>query len=147
MSNLWFIYALSAAVMWGLGYVIDEKILKSGVSPVILMILQTTVVFPLYLIVASRHEGSMAEIKLVLGDMKLLSITILAGIMILFGNLAILHSVADKNATLASMVEISYPIFVVLFSYMLVKDFSVSIYTLFGGIMIFAGVFLVYKTS
>ncbi len=147
MGNLWFIYALSAAVLWGGVYTIDERLLKAGISPVVLMIAHSLFMLPLYFLLNWKQAGGMSEIKLLFQNKDLIYLFVLGSVLAVAANIIILMGFAEKNAALVSLVEISYPIFIILFSYMFIKDFNISLYTLFGGLMIFAGVFVVYKTS
>jgi drug/metabolite transporter (DMT)-like permease len=62
---------------------------------------------------------------------------------LLIAELFIGFSITARNATLAGLVEISYPIFIALFSYILFKN-HVTAPTVIGGIIIFAGVFVIY---
>ena len=36
----WFFYALSAAVLWGFGYALSERVLKSGLKPSFFMLIE-----------------------------------------------------------------------------------------------------------
>lgn len=58
--------------------------------------------------------------------------------------LCINFSIADKNATVASLVELSYPLFVALASYIIFRNSHLNTATIFGGLLIFAGVASIY---
>ena len=45
-----------------------------------------------------------------------------------------------KNPTLASLIEISYPIFVVVFAWLFFREMQLNAMTLFGGLLVLAGV-------
>jgi len=62
---------------------------------------------------------------------------------LLIAEIFIGFSITAKSATLAGLVEISYPIFIALFSYLLFKS-RVSVSTLIGGGIIFCGIFVIY---
>lgn len=53
-------------------------------------------------------------------------------------------SIHAKNATLAGLIEISYPIFIVIFAYFLFKEHQLNTATVFGGLLVFVGVFIIY---
>lgn len=55
-------------------------------------------------------------------------------------------SVANKGATIAGLIEISYPLFIALFAYVLFHE-RVSIGTIIGGILIFCGVMIVHSLN
>jgi drug/metabolite transporter (DMT)-like permease len=52
-------------------------------------------------------------------------------------------SINNKNATLASLIEITYPVFVILFAYILFRQIHVNLSVLFGGLMILLGAGLI----
>lgn len=56
-------------------------------------------------------------------------------------------AVEAKNASLASMIEISYPLFVVVFTWIFFKEIQLGGMTFLGGILVIAGVFLIIKNS
>jgi len=45
---------------------------------------------------------------------------------IIGGNLLVLYSMSEKNATLTSLIEISYPIFVFIFSWLFFKEVQIN---------------------
>jgi drug/metabolite transporter (DMT)-like permease len=45
-----------------------------------------------------------------------------------------------KNPTLVSLIEISYPLFVIIFTWILFREFQLTPSTLFGAVLILAGV-------
>jgi drug/metabolite transporter (DMT)-like permease len=52
-------------------------------------------------------------------------------------------SIASKNATLASLIEISYPVFVAVFAYLLFREIHVNPSVIIGGLLVFAGVAMI----
>jgi drug/metabolite transporter (DMT)-like permease len=62
---------------------------------------------------------------------------------LLIAELFIGFSITAKNATLAGLIEISYPIFIALFSFILFRS-VVNLPTMLGGMIIFVGVFVIY---
>jgi len=49
-------------------------------------------------------------------------------------------AMAAKNPTLASLIEISYPLFVVLFTWLFFREFQLNMMTLCGGLLVLIGV-------
>jgi drug/metabolite transporter (DMT)-like permease len=62
-----------------------------------------------------------------------IAVTSTAGAVLLF------LSIDSKNATLTSLIEISYPIFVVVFAYLLFKQVHLNLSMMIGGLLILAG--------
>jgi drug/metabolite transporter (DMT)-like permease len=49
-------------------------------------------------------------------------------------------AMSAKNPTLASLIEISYPIFVVLFAWIFFREMQLNTLTLCGGVLVIIGV-------
>jgi drug/metabolite transporter (DMT)-like permease len=60
------------------------------------------------------------------------------------GGLLIYIAIGEKNATLASLIEISYPFFVAVFAWLFFREIQFSWQTLVGGALILAGVAVVF---
>ena len=56
------------------------------------------------------------------------------------GALLIYIAIGEKNATLASFIEISYPFFVAVFAWLFFRETQFSWPTVFGGLLILGGV-------
>jgi drug/metabolite transporter (DMT)-like permease len=52
-------------------------------------------------------------------------------------------SINSKNATLASLIEITYPLFVVIFAYVFFRQLHLTPSVVIGGLMIMAGAGLI----
>jgi drug/metabolite transporter (DMT)-like permease len=63
------------------------------------------------------------------------------------GGLLIYIAIGEKNATLASLIEISYPFFVAVFVWLFFRDIQFSWQTLVGGVLILAGVAVVFLSE
>ena len=61
-----------------------------------------------------------------------------------FANLTIMLSIQQKNATLAGMVEISYPLFTAFFAWLILREVQVNMGTWLGAGLIFAGVACIF---
>jgi drug/metabolite transporter (DMT)-like permease len=60
------------------------------------------------------------------------------------GALLIYIAIGEKNATLASLIEISYPFFVAVFAWLFFRETQFSWPTVFGGLLILGGVAVVF---
>ena len=60
------------------------------------------------------------------------------------GALLIYMAIGEKNATLASLIEISYPFFVAVFAWLFFRETHFNLATLLGGLMILGGVAVVF---
>ena len=60
------------------------------------------------------------------------------------GALLIYIAIGEKNATLASLIEISYPFFVAVFAWLFFRETQFNWPTVFGGLLILGGVAVVF---
>ena len=65
------------------------------------------------------------------------------GLIGLFGEVMVYLAISGKNATLASLIEMTYPIFVVLFAYIFYREIHVTASVFAGGLMILIGAGLI----
>jgi len=146
-SHLWFIYALIAAVMWGLGYVISEKLMRVGMTPAFMMVISNILMLPFLIAITAYADQGKEQWQLFFNSRDMILLTLLMSALVIGGNLLILTSINEKNATLASLIEITYPIFTCLFAWIFLKETQINWAQAFGGLMIFSGVCLIYLKS
>ena len=63
------------------------------------------------------------------------------------GTLLIYLAIGEKNATLASLIEISYPLFVALFAWLFFRQVHLNAMTLVGAGLILGGVAIVFLAN
>ena len=120
-ANLWFFYALGAAMFWGLGYVLTEKLLVQGFAPSFLMAASALITLPCYLLLAWKLGDLRPGFELATADGKTLALLVLTALLVIGGNFLIFSSIAGKNATMAAIIEISYPFFTLFFAWLLFR--------------------------
>ncbi len=113
MQIPWYVAALGAAVVWGLHYPLVGFALKrvSMVSVLVLLTLPVLLMVPFVYRTLLHDAGVWRALEW--GERLLilsLALTSLLGAVLLF------YSIAGKNATLAALLEITYPLFVALFA-------------------------------
>lgn len=141
MENLGLLYSLGAAIVWGLVYTLDQKILHN-LSPVVLLF-YTSVITAIILLPVVIFKTDM--IKSILSLNKYNILLILFSIFLGIGaNLLIFSGIKTLGASTSSFLEISYPFFVVLFSSILFRIYP-NIYFILGGIIIFIGSLIIVK--
>ncbi len=143
-DNSWFYAALGCSILWGLSYSLTEKIMENDVPVTVVMAFTGFFYFIFSLFICF----SMGEIKpglISLGNNKSNLILLIATSgMYVLGAYLIYFAINEKNATLASMVEITYPLFVFLFSMIIYRDVQLNWWAALGGIFIFVGVCIIY---
>ncbi len=135
----WGIYALLASMAWGLVYVLEEKVLKAGVSPIALQLFVGLVSMPVYVALFFALKDKKADLAIVMGNLSLLWPIAITGVLIVMANLLILFAVQDKNATLVSFLEITYPIFTFIFAMWILGDNQLNVGTMTGAALIALG--------
>jgi drug/metabolite transporter (DMT)-like permease len=136
----WYVAALGAALVWGIHYPLVGFALKriSMVSVLMLLTLPVLLILPFAYRTVTHDIGAWRA--LAWGErlaILSLSLTSLLGAVLLF------HSIAGKNATLASLLEITYPLFVALFAWLLFREAHLNAGVLLGALLIFAGTALI----
>ena len=136
----WYLAAIGAALLWGIHYPLIDNALRrvSLITVLLLTALPIVVIAPLYYKNLVLDWGTLqamtwSERTPVLA----LGLTSLGASALLF------LSIGAKNATLASLIEISYPVFVAVFAYVLFRQVQVTPSVLVGGLLAFAGIAII----
>lgn len=131
--------AFIGSILWGLQYAIWGHKLKnvSASLSLVYYFLGCTVLFGIAHIVMAKKSDTWAMSG---NETKWMILSIVLGTV---ANFLIRLSILQKSASLTSLIEISYPLFVVLFSWILFKDATLSLRTLVGGGIIMLGVIIV----
>lgn len=133
----WYVAALAAAVVWGLHYPLVAHALRhlSAIGVLALTILGIAALAVVNMKALGNDlvvlRGLAARERALILALPLTS---------LLGSWLLYVSIAQKNATLASLIEISYPVFVALFAYVLFREVALDALTLLGAALVFAGV-------
>lgn len=139
--NAGYAYAIGAAVVWGLVYTIDQKILTKISTPNLLVI--DAIVTGLIMLPFVLRDTSSIKNLFSTGKVTLLLVA-LTIILALVANALIFSSIRVLGASGASILEIAYPFFVVLFSYLFFRA-TPNLYFFIGGALIFAGAAVIIK--
>ncbi|MFA5155653.1 MAG: EamA family transporter [Patescibacteria group bacterium] len=130
-----FIFAIGAAILWGLVYTIDQKILHNT-SPMALLFVDSLLTALLVLPFLFFDHGS---IKALLSSGRLNWTLIISSLLLAaLANFLIFSGIKLIGASAASMIEITYPFFVVLFSILILRS-QPNICFYLGGALVFIG--------
>jgi drug/metabolite transporter (DMT)-like permease len=140
---LWFFYAVAASILWGISYaLLDELLKKLSFATLILYSSTASLIFGLCLGLAKNSFAPDWQILKSGGrETKMLAISVFIYIA---ANLFIMSSINAKNATMAAMIEITYPLFTALFAWLLFSEVQVTAGTLVGAGLVLAGVACIY---
>ena len=140
MSIPWYLAAIGAAIIWGIHYPLIDFAMKrlSVYSVLLISVLPVLFLMPMFL----RDLARDVEVfKLLPTNEQWLVAAI--GLTSTLGAMLLYLSVNSKNATLASLIEITYPVFVVLFAYLFFRQVHVNTSVILGGLMILVGAGLI----
>ncbi len=144
---LWFIYALTAAILWGIHYATAGELAKT-MSPFLITVAYLVFVSVTILGMIVIFQPPTLELKLLSSYLNKTTIFRL-GLMVLTGGLSnflVFSAIADSSATKASIIEITYPFFVALFATFLYRENALNLQTAIGGLLILFGVVIVLKS-
>ena len=144
MQIPWYIPAIAAAVVWGLHYPLIEFALRRvSLTTVVLL-----TALPMALVALAFPARLAADWRLMVGlpsgerfIIGAIAFTSLAGTVLLY------LAVRGRNATLASLIEISYPAFVAVFAWLLFRQWHLNAGVLWGAVLMFAGTALIIFNS
>ena len=140
MNIPWYITALGAALIWGVHYPLVDFALKriSVFSVLMLTVLPILLLMPVFMRDIARDLDAVRELPgIEQGMIAAIGLTSLLGAVLLY------LSIAGKNATLASLIEITYPVFVAFFAYAIFRHVLVNASVIVGGLLVMAGAGLI----
>ena len=144
MSLPWYLPAIAAAVVWGLHYPLIEHALKRVSLTTVVLLTAAPMALVALAFPARLAEDWRALAALPTGERLLIAtiaLTSLAGTVLLY------LAVRGRNATLASLIEISYPAFVAIFAWLLFREWQLNAGVLLGAGLVFAGTAVIILNS
>ena len=131
----WYIFAILSSMIWGVHYTILGHSLTK-ISPYTLLLITSVSVFGLYFLNYQTVNADIRQIFEMRPTEKL-------PILLLFftsltASLCLYKAISAKNAANAALIEITYPIWIIIFSIFLFK-MKVSFASILGGILILLG--------
>ncbi len=140
----WYVAALGAAVMWGLHYPLIAHALKHVSIPTVLALS----LLPVFLLAPFFYRPVLNDMHVLAGlDWASRGMILVLALTSLCGTVFLLFAISGKNATLAALIEISYPVFVALFAWLLFREIHVTANVLAGAALVFAGVTMIILAS
>ncbi|MBX3709697.1 MAG: DMT family transporter [Gammaproteobacteria bacterium] len=138
---MWLTFAILAAILWGLNYALAEKILQN-ISPVTLLALEM-LVGAICFISISFFTDLKADLITLATQPKIRWLTIAEVLVVLIASYFIVISIHRKDATVAGIVELIYPLFIIFFTWLFFHENHLNIPVLIGGTLILIGVFVI----
>ena len=143
----WFAAALSVAIIWGAVYAMTGRMLMSF-SPFFLIVWSAVASLLLYLPLWIMTGVFNTDYRAFVSSQTNVKITfILIGIFSVIAHYLLYYAIQQKNATVASMVEITYPVFAILFLFVVYREIHLTSIGFLGVAVALAGLFLVLLGS
>jgi drug/metabolite transporter (DMT)-like permease len=139
---MWLLLAMTASLLWGLNYVLAEKAMQY-ISPFTLMALEVLAAGLVALTVSSVRGSLARDLHVIANNERAAVLTIASVVVFTCANTSIFLSIAAKNATLAGLVEISYPVFIAAFTWLIFRESHLTPSVVIGALLIFSGVILI----
>ena len=141
---MWIVYALAAAIIWGISYAASGRVIERGITPLVFFFLYTlfgAAAAAGALTLTGKTGTLLSEVRGLGTDWIWLVVAVVSSAA---GGLLIYMAIGEKNATLASLIEISYPFFVAVFAWLFFRETQFNWPTILGGILILGGVAVVF---
>ncbi|MGO8699412.1 MAG: EamA family transporter [Limisphaerales bacterium] len=143
INGMWAFFAIVASILWGVEYSLTERVL----SRISVSSLLTVVMFCgfLMMLAISLITGVYKTDLVTLSESKK-TLALVLSIVLSFNvaNACIVLSIGDRNATISGLIEVSYPLFIALFSWVFFRENNLTPGTVLGGLLVASGVVLIY---
>ncbi len=138
-QSLSYFWAILASMTWGLTYALDEKVLRTS-SPLHLAIVNACVTLLLFVPIAFFQNGALID-ELV--HAKNFPLMLLSSALVSLAGLFILYGIKELGASTASIIEISYPFFVMFFTMLLWRERLTPGFFLGGALMLLGSIVVI----
>ena len=137
---MWLLLALSASALWGVHYALGGRLLRT-LSPAELMVVLSACRLAIFgtLVIAGGNAGKLAPRELAPLAWPLAAIVATSAA----ANWMISTSIQGRNATIAGLIESTYPVFTALAAFIIFREAHLDARTALGGLFILAGVAIV----
>ena len=145
MNSTGYVLAVLASVLWGLTYCLDERVLASlsVFKLYFLHCLCGVLVSAAILLVQGHSPGSLLRFDTATASLPLVGLTLATATA---AALCILGSIKLLGAGTSAVLEISYPLFVAVFSVFLFQG-QLQLPVVIGGLFIFVGAAIIVLTG
>lgn len=140
---MWIVFALAASAFWGLSYVFHEQVYRH-LSIYTTIAIHASILAITFLALAIGKGLLREDISTILSSQRVVTLLIASVSVFMLAELFIALSIVSKNATLAGLIEISYPIFIALFAYLIFRESELNTGVAMGGAIIMLGVLVVF---
>lgn len=133
------IYALMASFFWGIMYYANSKIVKTGMTYSQMLFFSLPLWF--FLMFFLRKDESLFDQNMVESNKLFLTLFLISSIL---GNFLIFQSLKKADVVIISVIEMTYPIFILLIKFFFERE-RIEWTQILGILVTIFGVFLVVK--
>lgn len=133
------IYAFLASFFWGIMYYSNSKIVKSGMTYSQILVFSLPLWF--FLMFLLKGDEKLFDFDMAIKNKNYLLFFLCSSIV---GNFLIFQSLKSADVVIISVLEMTYPIFILLIRFLLEKE-RIEITQLLGIVITILGVFLTLK--
>lgn len=140
---MWFLLAFFASILWGVSYAAAGRLMERGLSPLGFFFSQLAfgiLAVGGFLAASGGVSKFAGEFRALGADWFWLPIAASASTV---AGLLIFHAIDHKNAPVAALVEISYPLAAAFFSWLFFRDSHLNLQTAIGAALIYSGIIVV----
>ncbi len=135
-----------ASMFWGMSYVFSEQVYRH-ISVLTALAIETFIISIVIGLIAIFRGDFKTDLLTIDASSTVFWLLAASTLTFLIGELGIGFAIDGKNATLAGLIEISYPLFIALFAYLFFQESELNIGTALGGALIFCGICIIYWFS
>lgn len=143
MIATWAAYALLAAVFWGLAYTLAGRLVIGGLSTPFILSSYGVITVTCYVVTMLKSGTLKAGMETVAGNWLLGLYIVIIALSMVAGQFLIYQAINLKDAPHAVILEITYPVFTFILTWLLFRDVELSWSIIIGGLLIFAGASLI----
>ena len=140
---MWLIYAFLAALLWGVSYAAAGRVLGRGLSSVSFYVCYLAfgaLAVGSFFVLSGRAAKFADDFRALGPDWIWLAVAVMTAPV---AGLLIFTAIGEKNAPVAALIEISYPLTAAFFAWLFFRESHLNLQTLIGAVLIYAGIIVV----
>ncbi|MBI1422114.1 MAG: EamA family transporter [Gammaproteobacteria bacterium] len=146
VSVHWWVYSIAAAIVWGVHFNLVAKIMKmlpKDLNTPITLFMITAL--PIFLVLPFNYHkvfGNLMTLWQAKTEIRI-SVIILIFTTIIAANLLYVAMQLSPNPTIASLIDITYPLFIAIIAWLVYRENHIDWSVLLGGALILSGSMLI----
>ena len=137
-GSFFIILPFIASMLYGLGYVLLEKVVGVHVNPATFLLLNT-IAGALTIIPLVLWKGEAIELSAIVTHWSVFLMVVVAAFAPSLGWLATIYAIKNSSALYTALAETSYPLFTMAFGFLLFGIKQLNLVTFAGGMLVLVG--------